>query len=260
MSSNYITVNANGKSYKISNFDAYLPREPEIDGDIENHDGSVSRTIQSTFRIEDDEYEKEINHFSSLVVPFSNREEEVLAMSGDFDLMKSNTAYFWSETDDETERAIMEYIEDDKPDDMTPEEREAWSRDMEEAGSQIHQFIGQDSQYGLLPEISKEVMSEFISNAEPSMVDEWIQLGGDVNAHDGEPLRSAGRYDKPDIAEHLLAAGAEPTLEIAQQSRGEAQDLIQSKYEQDLLRRHLPQASSDHTQTPSIQPSRRPRL
>ncbi|MDE1965118.1 MAG: ankyrin repeat domain-containing protein [Xanthomonadaceae bacterium] len=92
------------------------------------------------------------------------------------------------------------------------------------------------------------------------MAELLIKYGADVNGNNGEPLLMAGKRGNYDVAEVLMNHGAEPTLEIAEWSTGKAKDLIRARYEQDLLRRHLPQASSDPTQTPSIQPSRKQRL
>lgn len=92
------------------------------------------------------------------------------------------------------------------------------------------------------------------------MAELLIKHGADVNGNNGEPLLMAGKRGNYDVAEVLMNHGAEPTLEIAEWSTGETKDLIRARYEQDLLRRHLPQAASDHIQTPSIQPSRKQRL
>jgi hypothetical protein len=97
-----------------------------------------------------------------------------------------------------------------------------------------------------------------INNA--PMVSILIQAGADVNANDGEPLRMAGANDFPQVAEVLMNHGAEPTLEIAEQSRGSAQDLIKARYEQDLLRRHVGQVSPSEGLSQTPQPSRRQRL
>jgi hypothetical protein len=92
------------------------------------------------------------------------------------------------------------------------------------------------------------------------VVSTLLKHGADMNGADVDLLLLAGENNHPDVAETLMNHGAEPTLEIAEWSTGEAKDLIRARYEQDLLRRHLPQAASDHTQAPSIQPSRKQRL
>lgn len=118
--------------------------------------------------------------------------------------------------------------------------------------------------------------------------------GADPNARDGQPLRMAAENLSVDMTRTLLEHGAEATpesIDIAKKAkpegmlldpweierllnggdelpesiefaerRHEVVELIRSHYEQDLLRRHMPQASQSEGLSQTPQPSRRQRL
>lgn len=92
----------------------------------------------------------------------------------------------------------------------------------------------------------------------------WLSLGADVNHENGKPLINAATNGKKAVAQTLIDHGAEPTPEAinAAQEYGhrETAEIIQAKYEQDLLRRHLGQVSQSEGLSQTPQPSRRQRL